>query len=405
MEASIEEQELLAKIGRKLARGTNRFGEPVPDSESSLIHLQRLSSTTCRIRIVDAVGVIATPSLVLDVEPKIPPTHLTFLLERADLFPRLEGGVAALAPEVTFLELVARWFVQELDRVLEEGLARDYRLTSDEIAAVRGRIDPLRTANLYYRGRTAVVAEFEEFDFDTPLNRLLLHAARLVMSNPSLPGDVRRAARRQRAHMDGVGELLPGDLHAVIERRTSYYRDAALLARQIVNGTGRALVVGDRQVWTFLIRTPQAVEAGLRNALAETLPAELRPVKRSRTLPGSTMTLNPDLVFGHTDAVADVKYKLVQGDWRRADLYEIVAFATGYRTRNAALLEFRPAAGTAAAPVHLPDVHVGDVRVRHLAWAADPTLAAEDALERVARDHISWALTWQHVADATVAPG
>jgi 5-methylcytosine-specific restriction enzyme subunit McrC len=216
--------------------------------------------------------VIATPTLIVNVEPKIPAHHLVYLLERASLFPRLDADPATLAPDAAFFELVARWYMRRLHRLLEEGLARDYRPTRDEIRTARGRISPLATASLYYRGRMTLVAEYDEFDFDTPLNRLLLEAARLLLANSSLGDDIRLGARRAIAHMDGIGDMRGSDIHAAPERRTSHYRDAALLAKQIIRGTGRALLVGDRAVWTFLIRTPLAVEAGLRNALAGALP-------------------------------------------------------------------------------------------------------------------------------------
>ncbi len=54
--------------------------------------------------------------------------------------------------------LVAHWFVTALERVLEEGLARDYRQHRDELTAVRGRVLPLNTARLFYRGRGAAQA-------------------------------------------------------------------------------------------------------------------------------------------------------------------------------------------------------------------------------------------------------
>ena len=64
-------------------------------------------------------------------------------------------------------------------------------------------------------------------------------------------------------------------------------------------------------------------------------------------------------MWGATSAVADVKYKLVQDEWRRSDLYEVVAFATGFRTTCAALLEFAPPERGL-----LPTLRVGDIGFR-----------------------------------------
>lgn len=106
---------------------------------------------------------------------------------------------------------------------------------------------------------------------------------------------------------------------------------AIALGRNLLRWTGRSLAEGGAAAWTFLIRTPEMVEAGVRSVLAERLgPGTVR--KEGRQLVGSTLTFNPDLVFGGPAvAVGDVKYKLAGGDWDRSDLYQVVAFATAFR--------------------------------------------------------------------------
>ncbi len=118
--------------------------------------------------------------------------------------------------------LISHWFVSSLERVLEEGLARDYRQHRDELTSVRGRLLPRETARLFYRGRVAVVADYEEYDFDTPLNRLMLHVARIVASGTALPVTLRRRALRASKRLDGVGAFRYADLSADTDGRTSY---------------------------------------------------------------------------------------------------------------------------------------------------------------------------------------
>ena len=47
------------------------------------------------------------------------------------------------------------------------------------------------------------------------------------------------------------------------DRRSAHYADALVLARHILEATGRSLPKGLKPVWTFLIHTPAVVEAGL----------------------------------------------------------------------------------------------------------------------------------------------
>ena len=285
--------------------------------------------------------------------------------------------------------LVAHWFVTALEKVLEEGLARDYLTHRDELTAVRGRVLPLATARLFYRGRVAVVADYEEFDFDTPINRTMLHVARQVAAATPLPATIRRRALRAAKRLDGVGWLRRSDAGVETDRRTHYYGDALKLARQIVAATGRTLDAGSRRSWTFLFRTPIPVEVGIRAIAAGAL-ADLVSVTNGKLpLSGANLTINPDLVFEDTDvcAIGDVKYKLLGPEWERSDLYEVVAFAAGYRVPRAVVALF---AEPGAPP--LSPVQIGDHRVSQVYWPADSSLSADAANEQFTDQLRSWYL-------------
>lgn len=395
IEASGDEQRLLRELGVLLARNReserdrDSDDEAAEDGQRSVVHVQRLSAGRCKVRVVDAVGVIATESLVLDVSPKIPSRHLLYLLERAGLVPRLAATRATLSADETLLDLIGRWYVRALDRVLKEGLARDYRTSVGELPVARGRVLALPTARTYYRGQLGVVSEYQDFDFDTPLNRLLLCAARLLARHRAASEDVRGRARCATLHMDGIGALQESDRRARPDRYTIYYSDAVLLAKHIIDGVGRGLVVGGQTVWTFLLRTPEPLEDGLRRTLVDLLPSELAPVKRRLELPGTNMTLNPDLIFGET-AVAEVKYKLSQRSWRRPDLNQLVTFAKGFRTDHCAMIDFQTSPGTT-----LPSVRIGDIDVTHLSWPALEELTPASALEQLTHQIVEWARSWR----------
>jgi 5-methylcytosine-specific restriction endonuclease McrBC regulatory subunit McrC len=295
---------------------------------------------------------------------------------------------ATLAADRTLLDLVARWYATALDRVLQEGLARDYRPSLRKLPAARGRVQVLPTTRRYYQGHIEISSVYQEFDFDTPLNRVLLHAARLLVKHTAVSGEVRTQVGRAVLRMEDVGSFQVDDLNARPERRTSYYGDAVLLAHHLINGIGRKLVVGDEQVWTFLVRTPEAVEHGLRHALLEALPTALKPSKTPLTLKGTKMKLNPDLVFGRK-AIADVKYKVSEDKWRREDLYQLVTYATGFEVGHAAMIDFQ-----AEPTSQLETISVGDVQVAHLVWPSTEECTPQAAHEQLARQIVQWARGW-----------
>jgi hypothetical protein len=79
-----------------------------------------------------------------------------------------------------------------------------------------------------------------------------------------------------------------------------------------------------------------------------------------------------------------VKYKLQTQDWDTGDLYQAVAFATGFRVRKAAILTF------SKVKVAHPPLQVGDVRLSNLCWPADDSLTPIEAAARLVTDVRKW---------------
>jgi 5-methylcytosine-specific restriction enzyme subunit McrC len=364
LELSQEEASTLAAIGRRLASDRAWFGDYVPE-ERTVIRCTPSSRGKWMVRVQDAVGVVSVGNdLQIVVRPKIPSPHLLYLFAKAIQVPRLDDHPAFAEAASALWELVARWFVRSAMALLRRDLSRDYYATDDILQMVRGCVKSVPTARAYYTGRIEVHCSFDEFVVDTPLNRLLRAAAREVSRSTLLTAEVRKDAARVVARFDDVGDFRQSDIAAAVERRTWYYRDAAVLARHILRCVGRTFAAGSETAWSFLIRTPELVEAGIRQTLIENLP-HLRIGKFPAPIIGAAFGAHPDIVLGTGWAVADVKYKLNDGSWNRPDLYEVVAFASAFKCRDAALICF------AEHSLATQAVEVGDITVSKLAWNCD----------------------------------
>src|SRR5262249_17916402 len=147
--------------------------------------------------------------------------------------------------------LVARWFQDQVERVLRRDWIRDYTPVHEGLRLVRGRVDPMRTALNYYAGRIEIPCGFDEFSIDTPLNRVLRAASQVVAASPVLDRELRRRARSVLTRLDPVGEVGQADLRAEPDRRTKHYREALILAKHILRGRSRTLAHGEGLAWTF----------------------------------------------------------------------------------------------------------------------------------------------------------
>jgi hypothetical protein len=184
-----------------------------------------------------------------------------------------------------------------------------------------------------------------------------------------------RARARQVAYrMDDVGAMQPNDLRVQVDRLTANYSRLLNLSKLVLAGLGLTVAAGRHIGTAFLIRTPELIEDGLRSILKDGL-QDIKISKRRLMLGDSGLSINPDLVFGSTLAVADVKYRLLGKDWSKSDFNQVVTFATGFRTNSAAVIGFSHGAVTLPRPVS-----VGAVKVRAFSWAAfseaDPKASA-----------------------------
>ncbi|MFC1559080.1 McrC family protein [Gemmatimonadota bacterium] len=380
-----QEVEALQVAGRALASDTSWWGEEEETNiERTVIRCRPHSPNHWEVEVSNAIGLIALDTLQIEVNPKIPLPHLLYLFEKSTHFPRMADDLVAALKGISFWRLLYLWYLSELEQVIRRGLVRDYHEISQTLKVVRGKIDPITTLRSVYSGRLDIPCEYEEYNFDTPLNRVLVQAGKIVRSSSSLQVHDRGRAGACLARIGRIGEYVPHDLRTSIDRRSAHYRNALQLAHHILCSVGRTVKTGETYAKTFLIRTPEMVEEGIRRILKERLGQFWSIEKHGIRIPGTSMTLNPDLVFDNGVAVGDVKYKLFSGDWNRGDLYQLISFAEGYGATRGCLLGFQTG-GVSPAPIT-----VGTKHLRSISWPAYEEIQAYDASQQVVNEVREW---------------
>jgi 5-methylcytosine-specific restriction enzyme subunit McrC len=387
LELTEAQRDRLVKVGERLASNSTWWGalEDEP-REGTLITCEHVSGSQYRVTVNDAVGAIGLPGLNLVIRPKVTLSHFVYLLAASVGEPRFLEDLALADPEASLFELVAAWFLDAAERLLRLGLVKDYRETGDVLPIARGRIRPIGTARLYYAGRVAVDCEFDEFDHDNALNRLIKGAAKVVARNQDFKRDLRRRSSRVVAQFDDVSVVRPSDLDAIPDLRASHYREPVAYAKWVLFGQGVAPRESEHGARTFLLRSPELIEGGIRNVLADGLEAHwgLERKPHGRQVIGAPITLHPDLVFDGAPVTGDVKYKLPR-KWDRRDLEQAVVFATGFKAEKACVVHFER--GDVGKGSSLPELKVGDLEVTAFAWNfgedIDPSEAAQALVTKV----------------------
>lgn len=375
----------LERLG-KLLVGTAGFWrddeEGDGNKERSVIRCRKNPAGKYFVFISNAIGAIKLFDRTLTVEPKIPMKHFVHIAKYSTGVPRVASEKFALGDDDSFLEVVSHWFINSLKEVAEKGLLMDYKEHNDELMFVRGKVNLQKTTRNFLSGKIKVDCNFEEFDIDNPLNRLLRAAARRVAGSPQIVDpELKREAARLVRHLDGVGNLEPSDFKASVERRSRHYQAAIDLAKRVLSGIGTSIDIGSRYAQTFLIPTPDLVEDGIRKILREKI-SSVSPHGGSLRVDGDFyFTVNPDLLIADGQITGDVKYKIADEYWNRADLGQATMFATAYRSHKALIITF------AAPEKPLPNqsLEFPDLEIRRLVWNTniDPQEQQDQLIDEV----------------------
>lgn len=390
LELDAAQRDHLIRVGKSLASSSRWWGSTETDErERTVVVCEHVQGKQYEVTVKDAVGAIGLPGVNLIVRPKVPLTHFLYVIAASGAIPRSIEDNVVVNPDASFWELIARWFVDSAERLVRLGLLKDYREASDVLPIARGRIRPLSTARLHYAGRVAVDCLFDDFDHDNALNRLIKAAAISVAGSPALDRELRSRATRVVELLYDVSDVVTPDLDVTTDLRALHYREPVDLAKRVLLGQGVAPRAGERGAKTFLIRTPELIEEGVRNLLADALAPcwEIERSPHGRQISGSTMTLNPDLVFEGGAVTGDIKYKLPK-KWDRADLFQSVVFATGFRARRACVVHFED--GALGSHSVLPELKVGDLEITPFSWKCSAVLDPANSVQDLASEVSTW---------------
>lgn len=387
----------LRRLGRELASKTRWWGErrsddPVddPDDEMARTVIRcRSDGKHWLVRADACIGAFGVGDRHFFVQPKIGIAHASFILSRAEYVPRIREQNVLIAAGDGWLEMLVRSLLGAARRLLRGGLLRDYVAAEEETDVVRGAIVPGETARRYYEGALTFACAFDDFRVDTELNRFISGAVEVAGTMAVLPAQLRRDARQLAASFPTASNDRSREFRRRLRPREADYEPAVGLTKILLAHRSLDITAGGFAVWSFLIRTPEAIEAGIRGLLASELGPAIRVFKNRIALDPSSMSASPDLRFQPGNVVGDVKYRCVGDDWARADLYQAVAFASAAAATDALVIAFRPREGTEP-----PTVRFGKIRVQRISWCTSEDRSPADegrrfvaAVRDALRDH------------------
>ena len=293
------------------------------------------------------VGAFSLDDLRVIVRPKIKSENLFLLLEVGLPPEAWQAEAIDYATNDELLPALVSFFARSAETTLARGLFHHYRHEEDDLLALRGRIDFVRQ---FRRGGVLVpmACEWDDFTADIDENRCLTAAIRLALRVPDVPHDDRRRLRRLLAALDGVAEPTASVALDRLDRiqytrLNEHYRPALRLARLILANCTLQDQHGDTAASAFMLDMNQLFEDFVTSRLQRKLRGRLDVKAQSRPHLDveKRVEIRPDLAFlqhGETIGVADLKYKLTDGESsaagtvgplaRHGDYYQLLAYTT-----------------------------------------------------------------------------
>jgi hypothetical protein len=169
------------------------------------------------------------------------------------------------------------------------------------------------------------------------------------------------------------------------------YRRPIDLAKSVIRHAGISLSAGNRSAQSFLVRTPNLIEDGIRQILNKWL-APIPVRAGAKILPPTTLRVSPDLLVAKPPFTADVKYKRFASTWDRRDLAQSVFFAESFQSPIAAVIGF------SKGKTSLPVVPVGRISVTPIAWDISEGTSPEDSANQIVEQMFEWVPDTEKVA-------
>ena len=323
------------------------------------------------VRLADGVQIEVLPKISKRLEQSQARALLIKMLQELVDSPFFEGTSADLeAFDMPIFELLMRCYLEQVTTVVRKGIARTYVSRQDNLVFLRGKLQLTEHIRRNSYNSSRVYCEFDEYDVDRPINRLIKGALLLVSKLTKDPTNQQRC-RELLFWFDGV----PGTSDPRLDfqrmqrdRLIQHYSPAMPLCKLILFGLNPLTQQGENQVVSMLFPMEKVFEA----YVGAKLPHQFPDWRISEQTTGRALVeehlgrrifqLRPDLMLtsAHRCVIGDTKWKLIDQNNRsdkygisQSDIYQLFGYTKKYligHTRKEVLLIY-PACDTFDRPL------------------------------------------------------
>lgn len=300
------------------------------------------------VRLADGVQIEVLPKISKSLDHSHARRLLVKMLIELSDSPFFEGTAANLeAYNMPIFELLLRCYLEQVTTIVRKGIARTYVTQEDNLVYLRGKLRMTEHIRNNSFNSARFYCEFDEYDADRPINRLIKGALEIV-----------RKLSRDAANQQRCRELLfwfddiPATTDASVDfrrmhrdRLVQHYASALPLCKLILFNLNPLTEQGENQVVSMLF----PMETVFESYVAAKLPSQLPGWRITAQATGKALieehlgrrmfNLLPDLHISRSQqhVIADTKWKLIDQSDRankygisQADIYQLFGYTKKY---------------------------------------------------------------------------
>lgn len=317
---------------------------------------------------VSKVGVIAVGTDELSIRPKMPISRLFYLMGYSQAPGYWRDEDVSLSADYELVSSIASSFIRHVKNATVQGLLQGYKTVNEAVPMIRGRLDV--PAQIGRRAGLPLPAEvsYDDYTVDVAENRLLLSAARTLLTVPRIPESDRQSLRKLLLKFDGVATIARGSAlpEILFTRLNAHYRPAVVLAQIILRHGSLEQPSGEVGARAFLFDMWEVFEDFVSVALREAMGfsggrIDLQYTGKHLDV-GAKVSLRPDIVWHKDDvvlAVLDAKYKAEKNKrFPNADLYQMLAYCTRFKMKVGHLVYAKAENDGVTHEINGADIHI-----------------------------------------------
>ena len=159
------------------------------------VQLLRLSPTEYSMSATHYVGNIVLPNHYIVIRPKVRVNFFRMLYFTPDLLPEFSRFHFQYEKEEDIYEVIIGRFLDEIERIVKQGISKGYEEIEENLTAVKQRILLLQNVRANSIVRDRVFCRFSELTSDIPENRVIKFALYQVSQMPLRNSNLLKRAR------------------------------------------------------------------------------------------------------------------------------------------------------------------------------------------------------------------